>query len=98
VLKAVSAVIVALATGIVGAVLGYQSKNREMDVKMVEIAVGILSQEPKEGIAPAREWAVDVINGYSDVKVTPEARAALVKYRAVLPSGGWSGSTSSGRS
>jgi hypothetical protein len=79
-----SAVIVALATGVVGAALGYMSSNREMDVKMVEIAVGILSQEPKENIAPAREWAVDVISHYAEVKPSNAVRSALIENRAVL--------------
>ncbi len=46
---------------------------------MVEIAVGILSQEPKENIAPARRWAVEVINHYSGkVPLSQEVQDALV--------------------
>ena len=59
------------------------SNNRQMDVKMVEIAVGILSQEPKDNIAPAREWAVDVIQHYAKDKLSPEVRTALVGNRAI---------------
>ncbi len=85
-LRTLSAVIVALATGVVGAWLGYKSTNREMDVKMVEIAVGILSQEPKNGIAPARAWAVDVIDHYADVKPSNDVKQALIENRALSPS------------
>jgi hypothetical protein len=83
-IKTIPAVIVALATGALGAVLGYMSSNREMDVKMVEIAVGILSQEPQDNIALARQWAVDVISHYSEdgVKPSQEVRDALVNYKA----------------
>ena len=59
------------------------SNNRQMDVKMVEIAVGILGQEPKDNIAPAREWAVDVIDHYAEVKPSPEVRFALVHNQAI---------------
>ena len=40
-----------------------------MDVKMVEIAVGILAKEPTDPIKPVREWAVDVLSEYSDVSL-----------------------------
>ncbi len=73
----------ALVTGVLGAVLGYMSNNRQMDVKMVEIAVGILGQEPKDNIAPAREWAVDVIEHYAEVKPSAAVRAALVNNKVV---------------
>ena len=44
----------------------------------VEIAIGILRAEPKEDVAPARGWAIDVIERDSGVKFSPEDRAALL--------------------
>ena len=61
------------------ALFGYLGTNREMDVKMVEIAVGILAKEPTDPIKPVREWAVDVLSEYSDVSLSPLARAALLE-------------------
>jgi hypothetical protein len=88
----VTLVVLPLATAILGGGIGsyltYRSANREMDVKMVEIAVGILSQEPKENIAPAREWAVDVIDYYAEVKPSSGARKALINNQAVIPPSG----------
>jgi hypothetical protein len=69
----------ALLGGIVGSVLTYWSANREMDVKMVEIALGILAKSPTDPVKPAREWAVDVINQYSAVKLSPQARDAFLE-------------------
>ena len=46
---------------------------------MVEIAVGILAKEPTDPIKPVREWAVDVLSEYSDVSLSPLARAALLE-------------------
>ncbi len=68
--------------GLIGVIAGsliaggfaFLNTSREMDVKMVEIAVGILSQEPKENIAPAREWAVDVIERNANVTPSQEVR------------------------
>ncbi len=80
----VAGVVIAALSGGIGAGVTYLNTNRQMDVKMVEIAVGILSREPTDAIAPAREWAVDVINHYSDaVRLTPAARSALIQNRAV---------------
>ena len=86
VLLFVLTVLAAFVTGMVVAVPGYWGATREMDVKMVEIAVGILSRDPEPGIAPAREWAVDVISTYSDVKPSEAVRNALIENRAVSPS------------
>lgn len=68
---------------VVAAEYNLTGTGRQMDVKMVEIAVGILSKEPKDNIAPAREWAVDVIDHYAQVPLTPEARSALINNKAV---------------
>jgi hypothetical protein len=46
---------------------------------MIEIAVGLIRQPPSDEVQPAREWAVNVIEYYSDVKLSQKARAALLK-------------------
>ena len=69
--------------GIVGgglvAFFDYVVREREIDVKMIEIAVGLMRQPPTDMVQPAREWAVDVIQHYSEVKLSAQARAALLK-------------------
>ena len=83
----------ALSGGLVGSVLTYWNTDRQIDVKMIEIAVGILSQEPTDNIAPARIWAVDLVSHYSEVKLTEEVRTALIENRAIIGpydlGGGW---------
>lgn len=50
-----------------------------MDVKMVQIAVGILGQDQGKGLGPGREWAVDVISHYAGpVKPSEAARKLLL--------------------
>lgn len=74
----------ALIGGLVVAVPTYLSSNRQLDVKMVEIAVNILSQKPEPNIEAARYWAVDVIKAYSTkVPLSPEVQAALIENRAL---------------
>lgn len=61
----------------------YWTNERQMDVKMVEIGVGILRAEPKEEVAAMRSWAIDVIEASSRRKFTPAQRSALL--RKALP-------------
>jgi len=56
----------------------YTSKDEELKVHLVEIAIGILRADPKEDVAPARSWAIDIIERDSGVKFEPEDRAALL--------------------
>ena len=80
--------------GVVGTVLGttiaplvnYWTNERQMDVKMVEIRIGILRAPPKilrappkDDIAVMRSWAIDVIEQSSGRKFSPAQRAALLK-------------------
>lgn len=79
-----SAAIGALATLLV-ATTGYWSKSRELDIKMLNIALGILREDPeKSKIAAARGWAVDVINASAPVKIPPDARKQLIENRVEI--------------
>ena len=77
---------VTVVVGVVTAALGafgassleYWTKQREMDIRMVEIAIGILREESNESIRPAREWSVDIVKSHSNVELSDNARRALV--------------------
>jgi hypothetical protein len=57
----------------------YASKEEELQVHLVEIAIGILRADAsKEDVAPAREWALDVIDQKSGVKFSKEDRKLLL--------------------
>jgi hypothetical protein len=71
------------ALGVAGAgwATGYYSlasKNEELHVHLVEIAFGILEADPKQGVGPARGWAIDVIERNSGVKFSDADREALL--------------------
>jgi hypothetical protein len=77
--------IVAMLSALIGAgaTLGvayftFASKDQELKVHLVEIAVSILRADPKEDVAGAREWALDVMAQKSGVKFSPEDRQALL--------------------
>lgn len=74
VIGAVGLAVAAFATGW----FGYASKNEELHVHLVEIAFGILEADPKQGVSPARGWAIEVIENNSGVKFSDEDRAALL--------------------
>lgn len=59
--------------------VNYWTNERQMDVKMVEIGIGILRAPPKEDIAVMRSWAIDVIEKSSGRRFSTEQRAALLK-------------------
>jgi hypothetical protein len=70
----VLALIAAVATGW----FSFASKDEELWVHLVEIAIGILRADPKEDVSPARGWAMDAIDKYSGLRpFTADERAAL---------------------
>ena len=61
---------------------GFLNKDRELDIRMLEIALGILREDPaKSKIAAARGWAIDVINASAPVQIEGEARQQLINQR-----------------
>jgi hypothetical protein len=91
----VSLAVAALAFGasILSAFYTYTSRNRELDIKLVEIGIGILRADPKEtGLTAARGWAVQVIEDNSKVKFSSADRETLLLrpllFVAVNPSTG----------
>jgi hypothetical protein len=60
------------------------TNQRQMDVKMVEIGIGILRAPPKDDMVVMRSWAIDVIEQSSGRKFNDEQRAVLLKQELVL--------------
>ena len=58
--------------------LAFASKDQELKVHLVEIAIGILRADPKEDVTPARGWALDIIEKNSGVPFSEEDRQALL--------------------
>jgi hypothetical protein len=83
----VLALIAAVATGW----FSFASKDEELRVHLVEIAIGILRADPKEDVSPARGWAMDAIDKYSGLRpFTADERAALLhKPIETIPSAVW---------
>lgn len=66
--------------GVIVGGIEYLSKDRELDIKMVEIGLSILRSDPsKEGqISPAREWAITLVEKHSGQDFTDEDKRNLL--------------------
>lgn len=55
----------------------YIQKQVELNQKYIEIAVGILNGKPTPETIPLRDWAIDIIDKYSEIKLSKEAKKLL---------------------
>ena len=66
---------------IIGSFANSSLKKKDIEVRMIELAVGILKEDPKAKdnpeTPPMRKWAIDIINEYSKVKLSDEVRKEL---------------------
>jgi len=61
----------------VGLIVDSTLKNREVNLKYVQVAVDILRVKPEESSKNLRKWAIDVINEYSKIPLSLEAQEEL---------------------
>jgi hypothetical protein len=81
---------IALIGSVVSAFYTYANRNRELDIKLVEIGINILHADPKGAdLTPARAWAIQVIEDNSKVKFTePDRKSLLQKPLLFRPTAG----------
>ena len=76
----ISVATLAFLGSITSAFYTYSNRNRELDIKLVELGIGILRADPKDtGLTAARGWALQVIEENSRIKFSDEDRAALLQ-------------------
>ncbi len=54
-------------------------KEREIGVRYVEVAIGILREDPNKQNTTLRKWAIDVVNTNSSIKLPPNAIKDLME-------------------
>lgn len=70
----------AVVSALVTAGFNYFSRDRELDIRLVEIGIGILSADPeKTGVFAARGWALDVVEANSGIDFSEQDRAQLLQ-------------------
>ena len=70
------AIVIAVVGGCINSTLQSREialKNREVNVKLVEVAVGILQTKPDDAHKDTRMWAIEVMKKYSEIPFSPEA-------------------------
>jgi hypothetical protein len=70
--------------GVLGVLYTNSTKNREMDLKYVELAIGILSDKPTDESQDLRQWAVGIVNRYSTEKLSVKTQKDLINKIPVL--------------
>lgn len=60
-------------------------KEKELKMQYVDLAVQILQQEPSEENKNIRNWAIEVINKYSNIPINSETRKELKNIK-IIPS------------
>ncbi len=73
-----SVVVIPVALGIIGNQYTKSMKEREIQHKFVEMAINILNEKPTADNRNLRDWATKVIDKYSGVPMTEEARKDLI--------------------
>ena len=61
------------------------AKERETSVRYVELAISILRVNPSDQRQELRSWAIDVVNHYSTIKLSENAKKDLMHRKLLLP-------------
>jgi hypothetical protein len=89
-LRSISAILAATLIPLALAVIGHfyteATKAKERETHFVDLAVNILSQKPTSETKSTREWAIRVIDRYSEVKFTTEEKTALAEHVRITSS------------
>jgi GH25 family lysozyme M1 (1,4-beta-N-acetylmuramidase) len=72
---------------LVGYYYAERQKDKEIDKGFVELGIKILSENPTAESKPLREWAIALINNYSEVKLSESAQQLIVEKAPLVTSG-----------
>jgi hypothetical protein len=78
-LVAVAGVLGTLLGTTVSPLVNYLTNERQVDVKMLEIGLGILREPPKEDAQAMRAWAIEIIEKSSGRPFSEQQRDILLK-------------------
>jgi hypothetical protein len=77
-------IVVALVTTVVAQYFTASQKARDQDIRMVEIALSLVTPDPEKGGAKgARQFAVDLLEKYSGVPISKEERDTIINTAVV---------------
>jgi len=73
----VAAVLVPIAIALAGQFFSTALRERETQLKYVELAVGVLREKPSPETTEIRSWAIDLVNKFAPVPLSGGARNEL---------------------
>jgi uncharacterized protein YjbI with pentapeptide repeats len=79
----IASILVPLVLAVVGNAYASAMKQSETKVKYTELAISILKDKPSSDTQDVRAWAIDVVNQYSGVPMSPQVREQLLRSRLV---------------
>jgi hypothetical protein len=74
----VATVVIPLAIALSSNWYGQQQKDKEVQLKYIELSIQILSAPPTDSNQAVRKWAINTINRYSEVKIDAQAENELL--------------------
>ena len=74
----IASILIPLAIALSGNWYSNSLKEKDVQARYIELAIGILMKEPKPENEQIRKWAVDTINHYSVVPIKEDARQELL--------------------
>jgi len=77
----VATVVIPLVIFLVGNKISRNFREKEIRTRYIELAVDVLKEMPGKNQASLREWAVDIINRYSEIPLPEDARHSLIRER-----------------
>lgn len=75
--KGLAAILVPAAVTLVGYLYTSALKDREVQAHYVDLSLAILQQKPDSSTGHLRDWAIDVVDRYSGVHLSRDARADI---------------------
>ena len=63
--------------GFAGFFINNTFRQKDLNIKMVEVAINILISPPTKEQTPLRDWAIEGLDKYSEVKLPKEAKNEL---------------------
>lgn len=80
--KLIAEIILILAGVYFGNVITTSLKNKELDLQILKLAVGVIGEKPSEEQEPLRLWAIEAFEKFADPKPSSEVIEMLKKYPA----------------
>ena len=71
--KIVSTILIPVVLGVAGYFINSSIKEKEIKLKYIEIAVGILQENPSEDKRGLRLWAIDILQKHALIPLSGEA-------------------------